>query len=202
MGDSSVTRRRALKLLGGTTVGGGIAAAWFSYSAEQTLAANATLSEDTLMMESNAGQLQSLYVQPEIDYRWDGIDNPPERFDFYVEARLPDGDDGAEAFERIGAEGVSLDTDKYESTEMRTYSFENHVSILDHSNISDKHFEKRGSKWKKETTIEIKIITELTVEESGKTYTRVSNTEVSVTLINERGSIHSGGETNPDGSAK
>jgi hypothetical protein len=196
-----MTRRSLGKLVGSAATAGAAAAAGIVFIPQSAVAATTTLSASDVSLSSNAGQLQTLTVQPDIDYEWNGLDSSPQRIDFYVEARLPDASGGATTFEQIGTEGTTISSSALESSSSKSYSFQSAVSILGHSAIDDKDFEKNGEGWTKETTVDIQVRTVLTDTDS-TTYSDTPQASFTVTLTNETGGVNSGGNANPSGSAK
>lgn len=195
-----LSRRAVGKLVGSAATAGGAAAAGIVFMPKAAVAATTSLTASDVSMTSNAGQLQTLTVQPDMDYEWNGLDSAPKRIDFYVETRLPGGSSSETTFEQIGTEGTTISSSAYESSSSKTYSFQNTVSILDHSAIDDQDFEKTGDGWTKETVVDIQVRTVLT-DEAGTTYSDTPQASFTVTLTNEQGSVNSGGNANTDGSA-
>lgn len=196
-----LTRRSVVKLVGGAATAGGAAAAGIVFIPESAVAATTTLAASDVSLTSNAGQLQTLTVQPDMDYEWNGLDSSPDRIDFYVETRLPNGSGAATTFEQIATEGTTISSSALESSSPKTYSFQNTVSILNHSAIDDQDFEDTGEGWTKETVVDLQVRTVLT-DGAGTTYSDTPQASFTVTLTNETGGVNSGGNANPSGSAK
>lgn len=196
-----MTRRAVGKLVGGAATAGGAAAAGLVFMPESALAATTTLSASDVVITSNAGQLQTLTVQPDMEYEWNGLDNPPDRIDFYVETRLPNGSAGETTFEQVGTEGTTISSTALESSSTKTYSFQNTVSILAHSAIDDQDFEDTGDGWTKDTAVDVQVRTVLT-DDTGMTYSDTPQDSFTVSLTNEQGSVTSGGTANTNGTAK
>ena len=163
--------------------------------------ATTSLSAGDVTLTSNVRQLQTLTVQPDMDYEWNGLDDPPKCIDFYVETRLPNGSSSEATFEQVGTEGETVGSLALESSSAKSYSFQNAVSILNHSAIDNQDFEKTGDGWTKDTTVDVQVRTVLT-DESGTTYSDTPQAAFTVTLTNEKGSVNSGGAANTGGSAK
>lgn len=198
---STKTRRGVLKLMGGATAAGVSGVAGLGLLSKPAVAATTDLTASDVDITSNAGQLQTLYVQPDMDYKWNGLDNPPSRIDFFVNARLPNASDGeGGSYEEIGSEGETISSSKYESNSTKTYSFQNQLSILGHSNIDDKDFEKNGDGWTKKTDVEVRVRTQLT-DDQGNTFSDANSDTFTVSLTNEQGSVKGGGQSNTGGSA-
>lgn len=196
-----LSRRSVGKLIGSAVTAGGVAASGLVFLSESAVAATTSLSASNVSISSDAGQLQTLTVQPSMDYEWNGLDNSPERIDFYVEARLPDSSGGASSFEEIGTEGETISSDSSASSSAKSYPFQNTVSIFNHSAIESQDFEESGDGWTKETTVGIRVRTVLT-DTAGTTYTDTPQASFTVTLTNEEGTVNGGGNANPDGSAR
>lgn len=198
---SAASRRGVLKLMGSATVAGVSGVAGLGLLSKPAVAATTDLTASNVDITSNAGQLQTLYVQPDMEYEWNGLDNPPDRIDFYVDARLPNASaDEGDSYEEIGSEGETISSSNLESSSTKTYSFQNQVSILSHSNIDDKDFEDTGDGWTKNTDVEVRIRTVLT-DDQGNTFTDANSDTFTVSLTNEKGSVKGGGQANTGGSA-
>ena len=190
------SRRNVLRYVAGGATVGAIGILGLGFGSQPVVAATTSLTAQNLTITSNAGQLQTLTVQPSMDYEWSGLDNEPDRIDFYVDARLQGG-----SYEEVGAEGTAIDSTALKSPSTKTYDFANTVDILSHSSISDTDFEDTGGAWTKDTTVELRIRTELT-DAGGNTFNDTNTTTFIVTLENEPGNANAGGNANPGGSAR
>ena len=85
--------------------------------------ATTSLSAGDVTLTSNVRQLQTLTVQPDMDYEWNGLDDPPKCIDFYVETWLPNGSSSEATFEQVGTEDETVGSLALESSSAKSYSF-------------------------------------------------------------------------------
>lgn len=199
--DTPDDQRRDILKAGAALLGaGGLATLGIGFGSDSALAAEAKLTASDVTLDTNAGQLVELYVAPDMNYDWDGLEAEPARIDFYVDAKLQNAASGSGGdYEEIGSEGQTISTSSLEGS--GSYSFGDTKSVLNHSNISDADFEPSGDGNSKSTDVAVRVRAVLT-DVNGKTYSDPDGASFTVTVNDQTGKVDAGGSANTGGTGR
>lgn len=160
---------------------------------QPAVASSVSLDAEDIDVTSNAGKLDSLTVQPKINYSWDGLDEPPQNVTFTVYAKMNESSSytefNSETTEFNDPSSLPLESDT------RSYDFDQAVELLDKQNGLDANqFEPKNGETTN-TTVDVRI--ETTLQTNNMTYSVNSTGTFTVSLTNQKGGVQpKGGQVN------
>lgn len=192
-------RRGVLKRIGVIATAGTAAGAGVVLTQQPGMAIDPTsFSASDLSYTSNSGEVQSLTLQPDLDYNWTGLDNQPQSITFTLSVKI---DGSGNGFSQVAQETEQLDSTTA-LTGSAEYTFGKAYDIVGSGPLDEETFEpsQKGNKEAntKTTTVGVEIVGDLST--TNTTYSSTRTTTYDVSITNKKGSSQTGGSAGTGGS--
>lgn len=191
------SRRAVLKKLGligtaGTTAGAGVVLMSKPAFALDT----SSLTANDITVSSNNGKIQEVSLTPDLDYSWDGLEDPPDSIGFALEIET----ENTGGYLHIGGDSGAEETYTFTSPTEREgsgqYVFQNAVSTIQSGPLTKGDFNSaNGNGTSSTTSMSVRVTATLTTPNGA--YTDSEEATFSVTINNEN--VEFGSDTDGDG---